>query len=125
MATYDEKIKQLEEAGRLEIIDGDKELAPGITAHLLGGHTSGCQFLSVNTEDGLVVLAGDGLYTYENLKYDVECQYRTGEGEQKAAYERIRKVLSESDELLVPGHDMEVFRRFPEVADRVVQIKLQ
>lgn len=120
-----ERIKQLNEEGRLRIIDGDKELAPGITAHYLGGHTPGSQFLSVNTEDGLVVLAGDGLYTYENLKYNVVCPFNIGTDEQKAAYGRIRKVLGESDELLVPGHDMEVFRRFPKVGDRVVQIKLQ
>jgi hypothetical protein len=120
-----EKIKRLNEEGRLKIIDGDKELAPGITAHYLGGHTPGCQFLSVNTEDGLVVLTGDGLYTYENLKYDVVCPFNMGIDEQKAAYGRIRKVLGESDKLLIPGHDMEVFRRFPKVGDRVVQVKLQ
>jgi glyoxylase-like metal-dependent hydrolase (beta-lactamase superfamily II) len=124
-ANDNEKIKQLKEAGRLEIIDGDKELAFGITAHFLGGHTQGSQFLSVHTADGMVVLGGDGLYTYENLKYDVECPFTIGMGEQKAAYARIRKVLGESDKLLVPGHDMEVFRRFPKVADRVVQVKLQ
>jgi len=118
-----EKIKQLKETGRLEIIDGDKELMPGITAHFMGGHMPGCQFLSVNTEDGLVVLAGDGLYTYENLKYNVVCPYNVGVDEQKSSYERIRKVLGESDQLLVPGHDMEVFRRFPKAPDRVVQIK--
>ena len=122
-AADNEKIKQLKEEGRLEIIDGDKGLAPGITAHFMGGHTHGSQFLSVNTADGLVVLAGDGLYTYENLEHDVESPYR--QGNQKAAYERIRAILGESDDLLVPGHDMEVFRRFPEVADRVVQIRLE
>jgi len=118
-----EKIKQLREAGRLEIIDGDKELVRGITAYFMGGHTPGCQFLSVNTEDGLVVLAGDGLYTYENLKYNVAGPYHMGVEEQLASYERIREVLGESDELLVPGHDMEVFRRFPKATDRVAQIK--
>jgi hypothetical protein len=122
-AVDNEKIKQLKEEGRLEIIDGEEELAPGITAYFMGGHTHGSQFLSVNTVDGLVVLAGDGLYTYENLEHDVESPYR--QGNQKEAYERIRAVLGESDELLVPGHDMEVFRRFPEVADRVVQVKMQ
>ena len=122
-AVDNEKIKQLKEEGRLKIIDGEEELAPGITAYFMGGHTHGSQFLSVNTVDGLVVLAGDGLYTYENLEHDVESPYR--QGNQKEAYERIRAVLGESDELLVPGHDMEVFRRFPEVADRVVQVKLQ
>lgn len=119
-----ERLKQLKEAGRLELIDGDQELAPGITAHFLGGHTQGTQFLSVQTADGLVVLGGDGLYTYENLEYDVISPFNVGMDAQRESYERIRTVLGDSDALLVPGHDMEVFRRFPTVADRVVQVRL-
>ncbi len=120
-----EKIKKLNEVGRLEIIDGDKELVPGITAHFMGGHTQGTQFLSVNTTDGLVVLGGDGLYTYENLEYDVASPFNIGMDEQIESYKRIRAVLGDSNKLLVPGHDMEVFRRFPKITDRVVQIKLK
>ena len=97
----------------------------GIKAHFLGGHTPGTQFLSVQTDDGLAVLGGDGLYLYENLKYNIPANYNIGMEGQKASYERIRKVLGDSDELLVPGHDMEVFRRFYRLTDRVVQVKLQ
>ena len=116
---------QLKKEGRLKIIEGDQELAPGIKAHFLGGHTPGTQFLSVQTNDGLVVLGGDGLYTYENLKYDIPGAYNYGKEAQKESYKRIRKVLGDSDELLVPGHDMEVFRRFPKITERVVQIKFR
>ena len=116
---------QLKKEGRLKIIEGDQELAPGIKAHFLGGHTPGCQFLSVHTDDGLVVLGGDGLYTYENLKYDIPGSYNIGNEAQKESYKRIRKVLGDSDDLLVPGHDMEVFRRFPMITERIVQVKLR
>jgi hypothetical protein len=120
-----EKIMQLKKEGRLKIIEGDQELAPGIKAHFLGGHTPGTQFLSVHTDDGLVVLGGDGLYTYENLKYDIPGSYNYGNEAQKESYKRIRKVLGDSDELLVPGHDMEVFRRFHGITERVIQVKLR
>jgi len=124
-----EKVKKLKEEGRLRIIDGDVELAPGIKAYLLGGHTYGNQCLSINTKDGMVVLVGDGLFTYENLMYDVPSPFDYLEGDlvkQKEAYKRIREITGGSDKLLVPGHDMEVFRRFPKLAgsDRIVQVKL-
>ena len=38
-------------------IDGDEELVPGITVHLVGGHSRGLQAVSVHTRRGLVVLA--------------------------------------------------------------------
>jgi glyoxylase-like metal-dependent hydrolase (beta-lactamase superfamily II) len=116
---------QLKKEGRLKIIEGDQELAPGITAHFLGGHTPGSQFLSVHTDDGLVVLGGDGLFTYENLKYDIPSPMGLGKEAQKESFKRIRKVVGDSDELLVPGHDMEVFRRFPGITERVVQVKMR
>jgi hypothetical protein len=120
-----EKIMHLKKEGRLKIIDGDQELAPGITAHFLGGHTPGTQFLSVRTDDGLVVLGGDGLFTYENLKYDIPSALNIGMVAQKESYKRIRKVLGDSDKLLVPGHDMEAFLRFHRITERVVQVKLR
>jgi glyoxylase-like metal-dependent hydrolase (beta-lactamase superfamily II) len=116
---------QLKKEGRLKIIEGDQELALGITAHFLGGHTPGSQFLSVHTDDGLVVLGGDGLFTYENLKYDIPSPMGLGKEAQKESFKRIRKVVGDSDELLVPGHDMEVFRRFPGITERVVQVKMR
>jgi hypothetical protein len=120
-----EKIEQLEKEGRLKIIDGDRELAPGITAHFIGGRTHGDQALSVRTKDGLVLLTGDSVYTYENLKYDIPGPFNVSTKAQREGYKRIREILGESDTLLVPGADMEVFRRYPKISDRVVQIKLK
>lgn len=120
-----EKIRQFGQEGRLKIIDGDQELAPGITAHLISGETHGTQCLSVSTADGLVVLAGQGVWTYENLKYNIPTPSSLGADKQKESYARVRDILGGSDALLVPGFDMEVFRRFPKITDRVVQVKLK
>jgi glyoxylase-like metal-dependent hydrolase (beta-lactamase superfamily II) len=120
-----EKIEQLEKEGRLIIIDGDHKLAPGLTVHFIGGRTHGDQALSVNTEDGLVLLTGDSVYTYENLKYDIPGPFNVSAKNNKKGYKRVREILGESDALLVPGNDMEIFHRFPNFADRVVQIKLK
>src|SRR5690606_34760110 len=46
-------------AGRLCFHDGDAELFPGISLHLVGGHTMGLQVVRVSTRRGWVVLASD------------------------------------------------------------------
>ena len=101
-----------------------KKWLPGITAYYIGGKTNGNQSISVTTKDGIVFLAGDSVWTYENLKYDVPCPYNYGMNRQLDSYKRIRKILNENDAILIPGSDIEVFRRYPKVTERVVQIRL-
>src|SRR5438132_830610 len=43
-------------ASRVKILDGDREVLPGIRVHRVGGHTAGLQIVSVETERGRVVL---------------------------------------------------------------------
>lgn len=50
-----ERLKILESAGLLELIDGDQELLPGIKAVKTGGHTRGHQAFEA-TSDGLTVV---------------------------------------------------------------------
>jgi glyoxylase-like metal-dependent hydrolase (beta-lactamase superfamily II) len=44
-------------AGRVKFHDGEGAVAPGITVHLVGGHTGGLQIVRVHTSRGAVVLA--------------------------------------------------------------------
>ena len=53
---------------RLDIVDGDRELAPGLSVHAVGGHTAGMQVVSVHTERGTLVLASDASHFYENIE---------------------------------------------------------
>src|SRR5271170_1098741 len=46
-------------AGRVRFHDGDAELAPGVSLHLIGGHTMGLQVVRVATRRGWVVVASD------------------------------------------------------------------
>ena len=64
-------LQQLQQAGRLRIIEGDLELAPGIDLYLIPGHSPGQMAMTVNAEHGQVTLAGDVIFTYENLEYGV------------------------------------------------------
>jgi glyoxylase-like metal-dependent hydrolase (beta-lactamase superfamily II) len=45
--------------GRVRFHDRDRELAPGLSLHHVGGHTMGLQVVRVFTERGWVVLASD------------------------------------------------------------------
>jgi glyoxylase-like metal-dependent hydrolase (beta-lactamase superfamily II) len=55
-------------AGRVNFIDGDEEIAPGISLHHVPGHTRGLQCVRVETARGPVVLASDALHFYANME---------------------------------------------------------
>ena len=98
--------------GRVRFHDGDAELAPGLSLHRIGGHTRGMQAVRIRTRVGWIVLASDASHLYANMNetrpfpivYDVP---RMVEG-----YRRLRE-LADSPELVVPGHDPLVMRRYP------------
>ncbi len=50
-------------AADLRQLDGESELAPGLTLFPTPGHTPGHQSLLIHAEDGLVILAGQAAYT--------------------------------------------------------------
>ena len=52
---------------RYELLDGDCEIAPGVSVLLTPGHSPGHQAVVVETEEGPVVLAGDVSYSRREL----------------------------------------------------------
>ena len=59
----------LADAGRVRLVEGDaREILPGLTAYTGGKHTWASQYVGVTTRDGVVVLASDNAYLYENLE---------------------------------------------------------
>jgi glyoxylase-like metal-dependent hydrolase (beta-lactamase superfamily II) len=95
---------------RIELIDGDHQLVPGIRLLKIGGHTPGCQSVLVDTSMGRVCLASDIMYNYRNLELD----WPTGSFWDLAALMRgYRRIRSEAD-IVVPGHDWEFRQRYPE-----------
>src|SRR5699024_3010021 len=53
-------------AGRVQFNHGDVDIAPGMSAHLVGGHTPGLQVVRVRTQRGNVVVASDAAHFYAN-----------------------------------------------------------
>jgi glyoxylase-like metal-dependent hydrolase (beta-lactamase superfamily II) len=99
---------------RLALVDGDRELAPGLGVHRVGGHTAGMQVVRVHTVAGWVVLASDAVHFTQNLADDRPAPILHAMPDVYAAFDRVRE-LADAPELVVPGHDPEVTRRFPAV----------
>jgi glyoxylase-like metal-dependent hydrolase (beta-lactamase superfamily II) len=111
--------------GRVRWVDGAAELLPGVTVHLVGGHTPGSQVVRVETAAGPVVLAADASHFYAN--YEQHSPYAIAHTLplMYEAFSTMHELASPGD-IVVPGHDPLVMERFPaprtELADRVVQI---
>jgi glyoxylase-like metal-dependent hydrolase (beta-lactamase superfamily II) len=102
-------------SGRVDYVDGDREIVPGVRVHHVGGHTPGTQIVSVETSKGTVVLASDSAHLQHHVDHDCPANLVTNLPEMYAAYDTIR-ALASSPELVIPGHDPATFARFPAVA---------
>ena len=109
--------------GLVTLVDGDaKEILPGITVYTGGRHTFASQYVGVNTKAGRVVIASDNLYLYENLDRHAPIAQTFDAASNLAAQDRM-KQLAASPRLIVPGHDPEVFVRFPKPGDGVARVE--
>lgn len=99
-------------AGRVVFHDGSDEIAPGITVHLIGGHSRGLQCVRVNTARGPVVLASDTSHLYAHFQQGRVFPITYHVGEVLDGYETLKR-LAPSPAHIVPGHDPLVVERYP------------
>jgi glyoxylase-like metal-dependent hydrolase (beta-lactamase superfamily II) len=110
--------------GRVVFHDGDDSLAPGLSLHLLGGHTDGMQVVRVETENGALVLASDATHYYENFEagrpfpivYDVDAMVE--------GWHTLRRLASSPD-AIIPGHDPLVLERYPAVSSETAGVAVR
>ncbi|HSS57379.1 MAG TPA: N-acyl homoserine lactonase family protein, partial [Solirubrobacteraceae bacterium] len=102
------------DAGRVRRLEGGEEIAEGVHAILLGGHSPGQMALRIDALGGAVVLASDALHFYEELERDRPFGVFADLAEMYEAYDTLRE-LSAPGTHLVPGHDAEVMSRYPHV----------
>jgi glyoxylase-like metal-dependent hydrolase (beta-lactamase superfamily II) len=109
--------------GRVSPVDGDaKEILPGVTVYTGGRHTFASQYVGVNTKAGRAVIASDNLYLYENLDKHAPIAQTFDAHANLAAQDRMRRIAS-SPRLIIPGHDPDVFVRFPKPGDGVARLE--
>lgn len=108
--------------GRLHLVDGEREILPGIRVYTGGRHTYASQYVSVTGKPGPIVLASDNVYMYLNLDKHLPIAQTFDEASNLKAQDTM-KTLVKDPRLIIPGHDPEVLSRFPKVADGVVRIE--
>ena len=92
---------------------GGDEVAPGVTALELPGHTPGQVGLLVESADGPVLLASDAVHFYEELERRHPFWVFTDLEQMRASYDVLEAACEETGAVMVPGHDPEVATRFP------------
>jgi glyoxylase-like metal-dependent hydrolase (beta-lactamase superfamily II) len=98
-------------AERVKFHAGTAEIAPGVTLHLVGGHSGGLQVVRVPTARGWVVLASDAAHYWANIRnrnpfpllHNLE---RIIEGWVTC------EELADGPDHVIPGHDPLVLQRF-------------
>jgi len=109
--------------GRVRFHDGPGEVAPGIELHPVGGHTAGLQVVRVATARGWLVLGSDAFHYDENRRRRMPFPLVFHVGAMLEGYQRC-EALAGGEDLLVPGHDPLVLRRWPSVAVDTVRVDL-
>jgi glyoxylase-like metal-dependent hydrolase (beta-lactamase superfamily II) len=92
--------------------DGDEEIAPGISLHLIGGHTMGIQAVRVATRRGWLVLASDASHFYANMEQTRPFPIVWSVADMVDGYRKLQR-LAESPSHIIPGHDPLVLERYP------------
>jgi glyoxylase-like metal-dependent hydrolase (beta-lactamase superfamily II) len=108
-------------ANRIRIVEGEREVLPGLRVHRVGGHTAGLQIVTVNTARGPVVLTSDASHFYHNVETRQPVQIITNLPEMVAAFETIHE-LAGAQKLIVAGHDPQVSERFKQIEPGIVKI---
>ena len=99
-------------AGRVRFHDGSAAIAPGVTLHLIGGHTDGLQVVRVPTERGWVVLASDTSHLWANIRERNPFPIVADVTPMLEGY-RLVESLADGPDHIIPGHDPLVRTRFP------------
>jgi len=118
-----EDLAALRGNGRLRTVEGNAQPVDGVRLEWVGGHSPGMQIVAVDTGSGPFVIANDALTTYRNLRDWVPPAIHLNSiAECVEAMARIRDLARGEETRICPGHDGEVWRRFPEVAPGVYRL---
>jgi len=97
----------------LVVMGAEHDVAPGIRAIEVGGHSPGQMILVVEGEQAPVVLASDAVHFYEEVDRDYACAVLVDLERVYGAYDTIRGLVAERGARLLAAHDPRVMDRFP------------
>lgn len=98
-------------ADRLIPIDArSMKLAREIEVLHIGGHTPGSLAVLVDTKRGRVCLAGDNLFTYENIEKGIPIGLYHNLDEVLRFMQQVSKLA----DIIIPGHDPKIYDKYPD-----------
>jgi len=100
-------------ADRLQFHAGTAQIAPGLSLHLIGGHTGGLQSVRVHTARGWVVLAGDASHLWKNIRSRNPFPVFVDLHRMIQGWKLIESLAAGPDHV-IPGHDPLILTRFPQ-----------
>jgi glyoxylase-like metal-dependent hydrolase (beta-lactamase superfamily II) len=109
-------------SGRVRTLVGGEEIAEGVHAMHIGGHSPGQMALAVFGTGPGVILASDAVHFYEELERERPFAVIADLAEMYEGYDVLREVAGDEGRI-VPGHDPAVMDRFPRVNDFAVEIR--
>jgi glyoxylase-like metal-dependent hydrolase (beta-lactamase superfamily II) len=104
--------------GRVNLIDGSKEILPGVTVHRVGGHTKGIQVVEVQTASGPAVIASDACADYHLLRTDTPSTIICDVPAYLDGFETLRGIAKDERHIL-PGHDIEALHVNRRISDHI------
>jgi glyoxylase-like metal-dependent hydrolase (beta-lactamase superfamily II) len=99
-------------SGQMKTFCGRASPAPGIDVLEIGGHTPGMSVVSIQTNDGAVLLASDTLHLYEQFEREMPFSCVTDLAATYDAYTTIRAMMDDGITHLVSGHDPDTLGYF-------------
>ncbi|TXI05881.1 MAG: N-acyl homoserine lactonase family protein [Rhizobium sp.] len=105
-------------ADRMRFHDGDHVLAPGISLHLVGGHSRGLQVVRFLSDGKALVLASDALHFSRYIEARDVFPLFADYPEVLEGYDKLLE-LAGAGGLIVPGHDPDVLKRFGALSDEL------
>ena len=108
---------------KLTLVKGDDlEIIPGIKVYIGSKHTYESQYVLVKSNSDNVIIASDNSWFYYNLIHLLPIPMTF---DSKGYLENLKrmKAMVKDVNLIIPGHDLLVFSKFPTVAEDVVRIR--
>ena len=109
--------------GRVVFHDGTASIAPGVSVHLVGGHSGGLQVVRVHTARGWVVLASDAAHYWQNIRRRQPFPLVVDVMKMAEGW-RICEELADGPDHIIPGHDPLVMSRFPVELDTLDAVRV-
>ncbi len=102
---FEHQLSLLDKEGRINLLDGDTQIAPNVFARLVGGHTLGMQIVEVLIDEVPHIYAGDIIPTRFHLPYAITSSYDVSRRDSFSAKQMIYDRLIAGNGFLLLDHD--------------------